>query len=162
MKKLLLILLTIPLISFAEEPIYFDCKFTCERSTFYGESEPMDGCQGTFENRNKRSTHESTYKYYKDKQELYHWDVMYKCENSKESPDMHCHSMRGVKWNNPVPIMYGENKGKPSDDWLNENYVRISRSTLKAFSKIVLQTSEDSRLVFQKSNGSCEMNKAKF
>ena len=162
MKKLLLLLLMIPTISMAEEPIYFDCLFTCEKSTFYGDSEPMNGCQGTFENKDKRTTYTSTYRYFRNKQELYHREVMYKCENSKESPQTHCHSLRGVKWNNPAPIMYGENKGKPSDDWLNENYVRISRSTLEVSSETKLQTSEDSRLVYQSANGIYRMNKAKF
>ena len=162
MKKLLLILLIIPLISFAEEPIYFDCKYTCEKSTYYGENEPMNGCQGTFENRNKRSTHEATYRYFKDKQELHNWEVVHKCKYSEESPSMHCHSFRGVKYNNPVPIMYGKNKGKPSDDWLHESYVRISRSTLEAFAESKIQISEDSRLVYQSAKGVCEMNKAKF
>lgn len=150
MKKLLILLLAIPLTSFAEEPIYFDCKYTCERSTFYGENEPMNGCQGTFENRNKRYTYESTYKYFKDKQELHHWGDVHKCAYDEESPDMHCTSFKGVKY------------GNQSDKWLDTSLVRISRSTLEAFAESRLQTSEDARLIYQSAKGVCQMNKTKF
>jgi hypothetical protein len=153
MKKLLVILLMImPSISFAEEPIYFKCKLTCLFSTFKGENQPMDGCEWTYKGKKRLSTRQHTYKYFKDTQELYHHGLKHQCEDNRENSRMQCFSSLGAKSDNPVS----------TGDWLNENLIKIGRLSLRITTKTNIQVSEDSQLHEEEYYGECEIVKPKF
>ena len=155
----------IPLISFAEEPIYFDCNFTCQRNTTYFESgdsrdQILDGCQDT-RKRGERTVIQKTYKFYKNKMEVHDWRGIYQCEIGSDASIMNCTRYKGVKYNDPV--MRPE-KGKmiPMKTYMQNNYFSISRTTLDASSEFKWQANEDSRIIYSDWSGKCEMNKVKF
>ena len=170
MKKLLLILLTIPLVSFAEEPIYFDCNFTCEKNTMYADSKhpddtALDGCQAPFkvrqgDTRGIRSTFKMKYTYYKSQNKVIAHDKEYKCES--DETDMRCSSLRGTRFGNPDRYLYGSRKGQARDTYQVIHYFDISRTTLDAEYTMEWQHDKDSRIIYHIGKGKCEMNKIQF
>ena len=148
MKKLLATLLMIPVVAFAEDAIYFNCNFTCERDTTYADV-PLDGCQEAFK-KGVRRTSSLKYTYYKSQNKVISYGDVYECKSSETM--MRCSSLMGDRYGRP----------KESNVYMQNKYFDIDRTTLEATSEWQWQSDKNSRLIVQSDKGKCEMNTLKF